>query len=86
MAERIAAPHDTEARYSTKRSVTWVGYKVHLSETCDEDQPHLITHVGTTVATDSDIEALGPIHQALAERDYLVVRQLNILDFLGVIV
>lgn len=25
-AERIASPHDTEARYSTKRSVTWVGY------------------------------------------------------------
>lgn len=24
-AERIASPHDTEARYSTKRSVTWVG-------------------------------------------------------------
>jgi hypothetical protein len=23
--ERIASPHDTEARYSTKRSVTWVG-------------------------------------------------------------
>ncbi len=42
-----------------------------LSETCDEDQPHLITHVEATVATDSDIEALGPIHQALAERDYL---------------
>jgi transposase len=70
-AERIASPHDTEARYSTKRSVTWVGYKVHLSETCDDNLPHLITHVGTTVATDADIEALGPIHQALAERDRL---------------
>jgi len=34
-SERIASPHDPEARYSTKRSVTWVGYKVHLTETCE---------------------------------------------------
>src|SRR4051812_24839627 len=26
-AERITSPHDPEARYSTKRSVSWVGYK-----------------------------------------------------------
>jgi len=41
-SERIASPHDTEARYSTKRSVTWFGYKVHLTETCDQETPHLI--------------------------------------------
>jgi transposase len=70
-AERIASPHDPEARYSTKRSVTWVGYKVHLSETCDDDHPSLITHVETTMATDADIDALGPIHQDLAEHDLL---------------
>lgn len=70
-ADRIASPHDIEARYSTKRSVTWVGYKVHLSETCDADQPSLITHVETTVATDADIDALGPIHHDLAQRDRL---------------
>ncbi len=44
---------------------------MHLSETCDDDQPHLITHVATTVATEADIEALGPIHRDLAERDSL---------------
>ena len=34
-AELIASPYDPEARYSTKRDVEWVGYKVHLTETCD---------------------------------------------------
>ena len=67
-AARIASPHDGEARYSTKRSVTWVGYKAHLSETCDEHYPRLITHVETTLATTDAIKALPTIHQELAER------------------
>ncbi len=29
----IHSPYDSEARYSCKRETTWVGYKVHLSET-----------------------------------------------------
>jgi transposase len=33
-AELIASPHDPEARYSTKRDIAWVGYQVHLTETC----------------------------------------------------
>ena len=47
---RICSPYDTEARYARKRSTTWVGYKVHLSETCEEDRPNIITHVETTPA------------------------------------
>jgi transposase len=65
--ERIASPYDTQARYSMKREVTWVGYKVHLTETCDEDLPHLITHVETSVGTEQDIKALDAIHQDLAQ-------------------
>jgi transposase len=34
----INSPHDAEARYS-RRSTIWVGYKVHLSESCDDDAP-----------------------------------------------
>jgi transposase len=70
-AERIASPHDLDARYSTKRSVTWVGYKAHLSETCDDDYPCLITHVETTPATEDDGKALPHIHQELQARDRL---------------
>lgn len=70
-AQRIASPHDTEARYSTKRSVTWVGYKVHLTETCDDERPNLITHVETDVATEGDPSAVAQVHQALAQRALL---------------
>ena len=70
-AEVIASPYDLEARYSTKREVQWVGYKVHLTETCDDDQPHLITQVMTTPATTPDC-VMGPtIHHHLAQRDLL---------------
>jgi transposase len=70
-AEVIASPYDPEARYCTKRGVEWVGYKVHLTETCDDGQPHLITQVLTTPATVPDC-VMGPtIHQHLATRDLL---------------
>jgi transposase len=58
-------------RKSTKRSTSWTGYKVHLTETCEEDLPHLITHVETTVATTQDPTVLPSIHQALAEKEIL---------------
>ncbi|MEL4895713.1 IS1182 family transposase [Crocosphaera sp. Alani8] len=67
----IHSPYDLEARYSSKRSVNWVGYKVHLTETCDEDSPHLITQVETTLATLTDEEAVKPIHQDLEKKDLL---------------
>jgi transposase len=47
----ICTPYDPEARFSQKRSTTWTGYKVHLTESCDEELPHLITDdVQTTPA------------------------------------
>jgi transposase len=44
---------------------------VHLSETCDEDLPHLIPHVATVDAPKTDVEETEAIHQALAQRDLL---------------
>jgi transposase len=69
--ERIASPFDVEARYSIKREVIWVGYKVHLTETCEEDSPHVITHVETTLSTDADVHAVEAIHQGLAQKNLL---------------
>ena len=70
-AVRIASPYDLEARYSSKRDTHWVGYKVHLTETCDADQPDLITQVITTPATTQD-SVMGPaIQHDLADRDLL---------------
>ena len=48
------SPYDVEARYSTKRGESWVGYKVHDRETCDPERPNLITNVLTTAATIQD--------------------------------
>jgi transposase len=67
----ISTPYDAEARYCKKRSTEWTGYKVHLTETCDEDAPHIITDVETTPATTSDFDMTPVIQAQLAERDLL---------------
>jgi transposase len=70
-AELISSPYDTEARYSTKRQVEWVGYKVHFTETCDEDRPHLIVNVETTPATTPDDNMIDEVHKSQEQRDLL---------------
>src|SRR5215469_4518180 len=70
-ADLISSPYDPEARYSTKRDVEWVGYKVHFTETCDEDRPRLIVNVETTPATTPDDNMLPVIHESLKGRDLL---------------
>jgi transposase len=73
--DRICSPYDTDARYATKRGSGWEGYKVHLSETCDDATvtglPHLITNVATTDATVTDVEMLEQVHTALDRRNLL---------------
>lgn len=65
----IQTPYDAEARYSKKRQTEWTGYKVHLTESCDKELPHLIVNVETTAATTTDYDMTPVIHQHLAERD-----------------
>lgn len=65
--QQIISPYDTEARWATKRSHAWVGYKVFLTETCDPDQPRLITHVATTPASTADETMVKPIHADLED-------------------
>lgn len=67
----IASPYDVESRYSEKRGHSWRGYKVHYTETCDDERPNVITHVETTVATDQDITVVDTIHQALEHQALL---------------
>ena len=69
--ERLDSPYDPDARYANKRSTTWTGYKVHLTETCDANQAHLITHVITTQAHQSDVAQTEPIHAALQAKALL---------------
>lgn len=75
-ARRIESPYEVEARYSTKRSMGWVGYKVHLTESCDEGVPHLITDVHTTAATATDVKELSAIQDGLARNGLLPAEQL----------
>ena len=61
----ISSPYDLDARCSTKRNTTWIGYKVHLTETCDDDTPSLITNVETRLATEPDHDVTQVIHDHL---------------------
>src|SRR6266705_558759 len=73
---RIVSPYDLDARYSEKHGRSWLGYKVHLTETCgtaaDDDPrtglalvPNLITHVATTHAAVPEVAMTEPVHDAL---------------------
>jgi hypothetical protein len=66
---RINSPYDPEARYGKKRETRWTGYKVHITETCEEDAPHLITHVATTTATTTDEAVTETIHAELQQTE-----------------
>ena len=79
---RIASPYDTAARWSAKRDTVWLGFKLHISETCAKPtpgadpkaapaRPNLITNVATTCSTLPDSKALPGIHTSLAARSLL---------------
>jgi len=72
----IGSPYDVDAHYTRKGTTSWVGYKIHLTEACDDDAPRLITHVATTSAPVVDAAALPAVHQALKGRDLLSAVQL----------
>jgi len=75
-AQRLHSPYDTDARYGSKRTTNWLGYKAHLTETCDEQHPHLITHVLTTPATTPDFDAPAQIYAALTQKQLLPAEHL----------
>lgn len=66
--DRIASPHDTDATFGAKRGDSWLGYKVHLTETFGDRAPHLITNVQTTPAHVHDADVLKSIHASLQSR------------------
>lgn len=78
----IRSPYDPEARTGKKRETTWLGYKVHLTETCALETdasivlPQLITAVQTTVAHVADIAMTQVIQEDLAQHDLLPETQI----------
>jgi len=80
----IRSPYDPAARTGKKRDQTWLGYKVHFTETCDVQEseqaqatplPHLIVDVQTTVASVQDVEMTATIQAHLAQRDLVPAEQ-----------
>jgi hypothetical protein len=65
-APAVVSPYDTEARYRGRHATVWTGYVVHLSETCDDDTVHLITHAMTTDAAVNEVRCTAAIQRALA--------------------
>ncbi|MCA1676568.1 MAG: IS1182 family transposase, partial [Actinobacteria bacterium] len=81
---RLSSPYDTDARWAAKGDdLYWHGYKVHITETCDDpdpvapdgdpggERPNIIVGVATTDATVPDARMTDPIHATLAQRDLL---------------
>jgi transposase len=70
-ARCLSSPYDTEAHDARQYTTQWVGDKVHLTETCEDDLPHLITHIDTTPGPAADGAATPKIHAALQPRGLL---------------
>jgi len=79
----IRSPYDPKVRSGKKRESVWLGYKVHLTETCqtpaveaEQGQesraaPQLLVQVQTTLADVQDVEVTASIQQALAQAELL---------------
>lgn len=67
----FSSPYDPDVRLAKKGTTQWVGYKIHLTETCEEDLPELITNVETTPAPMADGEVTPQIHSHLKANDLL---------------
>ncbi len=70
-AEFVSSPYDPDAHDAKKRSTRWVGYKIHVTETCEEDLPNLITDVESTPGPVADGAATPTVHARLRSKDLL---------------
>lgn len=75
-SERPCSPYDPDARFAANHSKNWVGYKVHLSETCEATLPELITHVHLTPAPTNDVQAVNSIHEGLRSKGLIPTEHL----------
>jgi transposase len=72
----ISSPHETEARYGNKGNREWIGYKLHVTETLDEDlAARFITDMTVTPAFMQDNTPILDIQQHLNERQVPPARQ-----------
>src|SRR5437899_3339564 len=76
----VQNPHDPDAHYAQKRKKQWVGYKVHVVESVDPEQPakrkgepagHFITEMLTTEAAQDEMAGLAQALKREQERHEL---------------
>jgi transposase len=67
----LSSPYDLDAHLAKKGTTMWIGSKAHLTETCEEDMPHLIINVETSSGPIADGEMTPTVHQSLEEKDLL---------------
>lgn len=76
-SDRVDSPTDPESRRARKGhpsgegGVRWLGYKVHLTETCDDGLPRIVTNVETHAGPTPDRRAIPAAHEALEARGLL---------------
>jgi transposase len=67
--DKIQSIHEPEARYSTKRGKSWIGYKHHVTETANaKGEVNFITDITTTNSCEQDNETLSQIQENTEER------------------
>lgn len=67
----IESPHEPEARRGNKGERNWIGYKGQVTETCDQDRPHLIMDLEGTGALETDSLELPKIQVRLSAQETL---------------
>ena len=55
---RVLLGCGAEVYYARKHTIPWVGDNVQITETCDDDLPHLITKIAITPGPTTDGAAL----------------------------
>jgi hypothetical protein len=58
----VSSPFVTDAHLGRNNTTGWVGYNVHLTETCEDDALNLITYVDATAAPTADGEVIPFVH------------------------
>lgn len=70
-ADFVSSPYDPDAHDARKNTTQWVGDKIHVTETCDEDLPRLITDVQSVSGPRADGAATPTIHARLQDKGLL---------------
>lgn len=73
-ARFIGSPHDADAHHARKSGKGWIGHKAHLSETCDDSLPRVVTCARATAGPAADGYVTPRVRRALRGKGLLPAR------------